>query len=69
LDNEFKLLDIVVDVAFKLLIFNLGFVEILFELLNIVVDVAFKLLIFDIEFAEMLFCSHFAYLHILVHIH
>ncbi len=45
MDNEFKLLNIVVDVAFKLLINNLELVEKLFKLLKIVVDVAFKLFI------------------------
>ncbi len=40
------------DVAFKLLIFNIEFVEILFKLLNIVVDVAFKLLIDNTELVD-----------------
>ena len=46
-DNEFKLLNIVVDVAFKLLMDNIELVDNEFKLLNIVVDVAFKLLIFE----------------------
>ncbi len=41
------LLNIVVDVAFKLLIDNVQFVDKLFKLLKIVVDVVFKLLIFE----------------------
>jgi hypothetical protein len=49
-DKLFKLLNIVVDVAFKLLIDNIEFVDKLFKLLNIVVDVLFKLLIDNIEF-------------------
>ena len=47
MDNKFKLVKMVVDVAFKLLIFNIEFVEILFKLVNNVVDVAFKLFIDD----------------------
>jgi hypothetical protein len=38
-------LNIVIDVAFKLLIDNVEFVDNEFKLLNIVVDVLFKLLI------------------------
>ena len=41
----FKLLNIVVEVAFKLLIDNVEFVDKLFKLVNIVVYVAFKLFI------------------------
>ena len=44
-DNEFKLLNIVVDVVFKLLIDNIELVDNEFRLLNIVVDVVFKSLI------------------------
>jgi hypothetical protein len=40
-----KLANIVVEVAFKLLIDNVELVDNEFKLLNIVVDVAFKLLI------------------------
>jgi hypothetical protein len=49
------LVNIVVDVAFKLSIFNFEYVEILFELLNIVVDVAFKLLILKVDLEDDLF--------------
>ena len=38
-DNEFKLLYIVVDVAFKLVIDNVELLDKLFKLVNIVVDV------------------------------
>ena len=58
-DNEFRLLNVVVDVAFKfdidvLLLFinNILFVDKLFKLLNIVVDVAFILLIDNIELLD-----------------
>ena len=44
----------VVEVAFKLLIDNIEFVDKLFKLLNIVVDVVFKLLIDNIEFVDKL---------------
>jgi hypothetical protein len=44
----------VVDVAFKLLIFNIEFVEILFKLVNNVIDVIFKLLIFNVELVDKL---------------
>jgi hypothetical protein len=44
-DNEFKLLNIVVDVLFKLLIDNVEFVDKLFKLLNMVPLVAFILFI------------------------
>jgi hypothetical protein len=47
-DNEFKLLNIVVDVLFKLLIDNDEFVDNEFILPNIVVLVAFKLSIFNL---------------------
>jgi hypothetical protein len=40
-DNEFRLVNIVVDVAFKLLIDNVELVDNEFRLVNIVVDVAF----------------------------
>ena len=43
-----------VDVAFKLLIDNIEFVDKLFKLLNIVVDVVFKLLIDNIDDVEKL---------------
>ena len=46
------LLNIDVDVLFKLLIDNIELVDKLFKLLKIVVDVAFKLLIFNIEFVD-----------------
>ncbi len=62
-DNEFKLSNIVVDVAFKLLIDdielvnkllidNIEFVDKLFTLLKIVVDIAFKLLIDNVEVVD-----------------
>ncbi len=41
----FKLLNIVVDVAFKLFIFKIEFVDKLFKLLNTVVEVEYRLLI------------------------
>jgi hypothetical protein len=44
-DNEFKLLNIVVDAAFKLLIDNIELVDNEFKILNIVADVTFN---FDI---------------------
>ncbi len=43
------------DVAFKLLIDNIEFVDKLFKRLNMVVDVAFKLLIDNIELVDKLF--------------
>ena len=49
------LLNIDVDVAFKLLIDNVELVDKLFKLLNIVVDVAFKLLIDNIDDVDKLF--------------
>jgi hypothetical protein len=45
-DNEFKLLKIVVVVALELLIDNTELDDKLFKLLKVVVDVAFKLFIF-----------------------
>ena len=44
-----------VDVAFKLLIDNIEFVDNAFKLLNIVVDVAFKLFIDNVELVDKLF--------------
>ncbi len=44
-DNEFKLLNIVVDVNCKFDMFKFEYVDNEFKLLNIVVDVLFKLLI------------------------
>jgi hypothetical protein len=49
------LLNIDVDVLFKLFIDNIELVDKLFKLLNIVVDVAFILLIENIEFVDKLF--------------
>jgi len=49
------LLNIDVDVLFKLLIDNIELVDKLFKLLKVVVDVAFKLLINNIELIEKLF--------------
>ena len=43
------LLNILVDVAFKLLIDNIELVDNEFKLLNVVVEVVFKLLILNIE--------------------
>ena len=51
----FKLLNMVVDVAFKLLILNCAQFEKLFKLLNMVVDVEFKLLILNWALVEKLF--------------
>ncbi len=51
-EREFKLLNIVVLVAFKLLIDNVELVEGEFKLLNIVVLVAFKLLIDHVELVD-----------------
>jgi hypothetical protein len=48
-DNEFNFLNIVVDVAFELLINNVESVENEFKLLHIVLDVAFNLLIDNFE--------------------
>ena len=42
MDNEFKLLNIVVDVAFKLLFDSVELVDNEFKLPNIVIDVAFN---------------------------
>jgi hypothetical protein len=47
-DHVFKFLNMVVDVAVKLLIDNVEFVGELFKLLKIVVDVACKLFIDDV---------------------
>ena len=49
------LLNIDVDVLFKLLIDNIELVDNLFKLLKVVVDVLFKLLIDNIEFVDILF--------------
>ena len=49
----------VVDVAFKLLILNIVFVEILFKLFYNGVDVAFKSLILNIEFVANAFRFRF----------
>jgi len=49
------LLNMVVDVALRLDIFNVEFVDNEFKLLNIVVDVAFKLFILNIEFVDNAF--------------
>ncbi len=49
MDNEFKLLNTVVDVAFKLLMLKTELDHNEFKLVNIVVDVAFKLLILKTE--------------------
>ena len=58
-DRLFKLLNMVVDVAFKfeidvvwLFIDNVEFVDKLFKLLNTVVDVAFKLFIDSVELVD-----------------
>ncbi len=53
--KKLVLLNIDVDVLFKLLIDNIEFVDKLFKLLNVLVDVAFKLLIDNIEFVDKLF--------------
>ena len=52
---KFVLLNIVVDVLFKLLIDNIEFVDKLFKLLKVVVHVASKLLINNLELVEKLF--------------
>jgi len=49
---KFVLLKIAVDVAFKLFIDNVEFVDNEFKLLNVVVDVAFKLFIDNVELVE-----------------
>ena len=49
---KFVLLNILVDVVFKLLIDNVELVDNEFKLLNMVVDVAFKLLINILELVE-----------------
>jgi hypothetical protein len=54
-DNEFKLLKIVVEVLFKLLIDNVDDVDIEFKLLKIVVDVLFKLFIDNVDDVDKLF--------------
>ena len=61
-DKLFKLLNIVFDVEFKLLIdvvfpliLNIEFVDNEFKLLNIVVEVVFILFILNIEFVDKLF--------------
>jgi hypothetical protein len=46
-DNEFKLLKMVVDVLFKLVIDNVELVDNEFKLLKMVVDVLFKLVILE----------------------
>jgi hypothetical protein len=53
-DKLFKLLNIVVEVLFKLLIDNVELVDKLFKLLNIVVEVLFKLLIDNVELVDKL---------------
>jgi hypothetical protein len=55
LDNEFKLVNIVVDVFFKLVIDNVELLDNEFKLVNIVVDVLFKLVIDNIELVDKLF--------------
>ncbi len=60
--NEFKLLNIVVDVLLRFLIDNIEFVDNEFNFLNIVVDVAFGLLIHNVESVE----NEFKSLHIVV---
>ena len=52
---KFVLLNIDVDVLFKLLIDNVELVDKLFILLNIVVEVLFKLLIDNVELVDKLF--------------
>ncbi len=52
MDNEFNLLNIVVDVACKFVIFNLEYVDIEFKLLNIDVDVLFELLTDNVELLD-----------------
>jgi hypothetical protein len=49
---KFVLFNNVVDVAFKLLIDNIEFVDKLFKLLNIVVDVVFKLFTDNVELVD-----------------
>ncbi len=53
-DNKFKLLNLVVDVAFKLLIDKVEFCDNEFKLLIIVIDVIFKLEIDDIVFGPII---------------
>jgi hypothetical protein len=53
-DKLFKLVNIVFDVLFKLLIDSVELVDKLFKLLNIVFDVVFKLLIDNVEFVDKL---------------
>ena len=45
-------MNIVVLVAFKLLIYNVELVDNEFKLLNVVVDVAFKLLAYNVELVD-----------------
>ena len=53
--NPFKLLNMVVDVAFKLSMFNLLKVDNEFKLLKMVVDVAFQLSMFNLLKVDKLF--------------
>jgi hypothetical protein len=52
-ENEFKSVNIDVDVIFKLLIYSVELVDNEFKLLNNVVDVACKFPIFNLEYVDI----------------